>query len=289
MDVLIVGGSGLVGQNLVEAFRRRSHAVVGTYRTSPTPETTAELDKTDAAAVASVVRDHDPDVVVDTAAFHEVDACETNRDRAFTVNAVGTRNAAVAATDVDAQFVYLSTDYVFPGEPAEAPYTESDPIAPLNYYGKTKFAGEQAAAVADEWTVLRPSVIYGLDRANFVTWALSELRANNEISIVDDQISRPTYAADLARACVDLTESSRTGLYHATGPDSRSRYEFTRELAAAFDLDRDLIEPITTEEFGQEAPRPTDSSLDSTRLYETLGWEFSAPAEAFAELATTGE
>ena len=151
----------------------------------------------------------------------------------------------------------------------------------MNYYAHTKYAGEQAAKIADRSTVLRPSVIYGLASGNFVTWALGELDAGNEIDIVDDQISRPTFAPDLATACVDVVETGQEGVFHATGPESMSRYEFTLELASVYGYDADLVSPISTEEFGQEAARPRDSSLDSSKLYEALGWEFRAPRAGF--------
>jgi dTDP-4-dehydrorhamnose reductase len=150
----------------------------------------------------------------------------------------------------------------------------------VNYYGVTKYAAEQAAKIADSVTVLRPSVIYGNTSENFATWALSELEAGNEIEIVNDQTSTPTYAPDLAQACIDIATKNLTGLYHAAGPTSVSRYEFTRTLATECGYDRDLVRPISTEEFGQEAPRPTDSSLDSTQLYDSLAHDFRTPAEA---------
>jgi len=285
MNILVIGGSGLVGSNVVAECSEKGWNV-----TSTSLETERgshrQLDKTDADATESLIREVDPDAVIDTAAFHAVDECETRRAKAWDVNAHGTRNVAVAADQVDAHALFLSTDYVFPGLPSEAPYDEADSIDPVNYYAHAKYAGEQAAKIADRSTVLRPSVIYGLDSANFVTWALGELEAGNDIDIVDDQISRPTYAPDLATACVEIVEAGQEGVFHATGPESFSRYEFTLELASAFGFETDLVSPISTAEFGQEAKRPRDSSLDSSALYETLGWEFREPIEAFEEMCT---
>lgn len=281
MKLLVIGATGLVGSNVVQRGESADFDVVGTYHRNDAGGTERRLDKTDAGRVRDVATEVEPDAIVDTAAFHAVDDCETERDTAYTVNATGTRNVAAAANEVDAQYVYLSTDYVFAGDPADAPYTESDPVAPCNYYAQTKYAGEQAAKVADAWTVLRPSVIYGLGSSNFVTWVLGELRGGNDVGIVDDQTSAPTYAPDLARACVDVVSERHTGLYHATGSESLSRYEFTLALAEAYGFDTDLVDPITSEELGQAAPRPTDCTLDSGRLYETLGYEFRGPSEAF--------
>lgn len=284
MKLLVIGGSGLVGSNIVDQAIDHDIRVRATYHSKETDNTDTELDKTNAERTATIIRQFDPNIVVDTAAFHAVDDCETERDRAWTVNAAGTRNAAAAADAVDAHFIYLSTDYVFSGDPTEAPYSEDDPVSPLNYYARTKYAGEQAAQIPDAATVLRPSVIYGLASSNFVTWALGELEDGNELDIVDDQVSTPTYAPDLAQACLEVAEQGVIGVYHAAGPESLSRYEFTLQLAEICGYDPDLVSPISTGEFGQEAPRPEDSSLDSTTLYEQIDQSFKRPEQAFREL-----
>lgn len=283
MRTLVIGGSGLVGSNVLNTFANRGHEVCGTYLSS-NDGADIRLDKTDPEEVNQVVSDYQPDLIVDTAAYHAVDDCETKRERAWTVNATGTHNVAVAANAVDAHLIYLSTDYVFKGDPNESPYHETDPIQPINYYAQAKYGGEQAAKIADKATVFRPSVIYGLESANFVTWALGELRDDNEIDIVDDQVSRPTYAPDIAAACATVANNGLTGLYHATGPESVSRFEFTIQLAESYGLDTTLVSPISTEEFGQTAPRPSDSSLDSTALYDAIGQKFRTPTEAFDDM-----
>jgi dTDP-4-dehydrorhamnose reductase len=173
---------------------------------------------------------------------------------------------------------------VFPGDPDEAPYTEADPVAPLNYYAETKYAAEQAAKIADKSTILRPSVIYGLASNNFITWVLGELQDGEEIGIVDDQTSAPTYAPDLAHACLEIFQQNLTGLYHATGPSSMSRYEFTKTLANIYAIDTGLVQPISTEELGQDAVRPEDSTLDSTQLYDAIGNPFKPPKDAFVDM-----
>lgn len=283
MSVLIIGASGLVGNNVLRECEARSVDVTGTFLTSETTSADVKLDKTDGTATAELFEELRPDVVIDTAAFHDVDACETARGDAWDVNATGTRNVARAARLVGAHLVYISTDYVFAGD-AEAPYREEDPVGPLNFYGQTKYAGEQAAKTAGEWTVLRSSVVYGLTSPNFLTWVRDELAAGNRIGIVDDQRSSPTYAPDLARACIQTGTEGLTGVYHAAGPESLTRYEFTHRFVTAFGFDEALVDPITTEELGQEAPRPRDSSLDSSRLVEELGVSFQSPGEAFGEM-----
>lgn len=291
VEVLVVGASGLVGQNIVAECRTRDIAVTGTHHDTPltSPIDTDRLDKTNRDAVDEYVRSVDPDIVVDTSAFHDVDACETQRQRAWAVNAAGTSHVAEVADLIGAHLLYLSTDYVFRGDPDRAPYTESDGVSPVNFYARTKYAGEQASMITDAHTVVRTSVVYGSERANFVTWALEKLEADNEVKIVDDQISTPTYAPDLARACVDLAADGHTGLYHAAGPKSSSRYQFTRTLATTFDIDTDLVTRISTAELGQDAVRPSDSSLDSTQLYDDIGWEIAPPTRAFERLRSTSD
>jgi dTDP-4-dehydrorhamnose reductase len=284
MDIFVVGGSGLVGTNIVETAQADGDRVNATYNTTKKDNTDIQLDKTDKEETVTAIRRVDPDVVIDTAAFHAVDDCETNRERAWRINASGTKNAAVASDRVDAHFVYLSTDYVFPGEPSDAPYKQKDSVAPVNYYAETKYAGERAARIANDATILRTSVVYGLTGDNFVTWALSELEAGNKIQIVDDQVSTATYAPDLARACLEVARGAYTGVFHATGPVAQSRFEFTRQLADVCGYDSDLVSPLTTEELGQKAPRPTNGSLDSTDLYETIDYQFREPATAFEEI-----
>jgi dTDP-4-dehydrorhamnose reductase len=284
MQVLVIGGSGLVGANIVDAVSTSDDEVCATYNRSKTPQTDIQLDKTDTERVQTIISDIDPDVVIDTAAFHAVDDCEHERTRAWSVNAMGTRNVATATDEVGAHFIFLSSDYVFPGQPSEAPYRESDPVLPINYYARTKYAGEQAAQIAETATVLRPSVIYGKASENFVTWALGELEDSNTIDIVDDQVSSPTYAPDLARACIEVARRDLPGLYHAAGSEQMSRYDFTRTLADVFGYEKELVSPISTAEFGQEAQRPADSSLDSTRLYDDIDYEFRQPKEAFEDL-----
>jgi dTDP-4-dehydrorhamnose reductase len=284
MHVLVVGGTGLVGSHVVNHAIDRNHKLSWTYLTDEAEGVDTHsyrLDKTDPDAVNALFAELNPDAVVDAAAFADVNACETDRDRAWTVNVTGTRHVAAAAASAGAHYLTFSTDYVFPGDPTAAPYTVDDPVAPPNYYGVTKFASEGAARIADEWTVLRTSVVYGDGSANFVTWVRSELEAGNEVCIVDDQASTPTYAPDLAQAAVAVVEEDVAGLYHATGPTSLSRYAFTQRLAEVYNYDVGLVTPIATAELGQAAPRPADGSLDSTPLYEYLGWTFRAPREAF--------
>lgn len=286
MEVLIIGGSGLAGSNVVRRFREEGFEVSGTYNNRQTEEATVQLDKEDEAAVTGLITDTEPEVVIDLAAFHNVDECEIQRGKAWSINATGTANVVAAAAEVDAHFIFLSTDYVFSGESEEVPYTETSPVNPVNYYGQTKYAGEQAAKVTNKWTVLRSSVLYGTHRENFLTWALSGLRTDNRVEVVDDQISTVTYVGDIAEACVRVADRELFGLYHAAGPESVSRYRFTRQVASAFGYPPQAVVPVSTAELGQEAIRPQNSSLDSEKLYEDIGYRFKRPKTALEILTS---
>jgi dTDP-4-dehydrorhamnose reductase len=277
--------SNLFGRNVVRHARSAGHDVTGTYNTTDAPEADVHLDKTGRTATRDLVVECEPDAIVDTAAFPDGDARETERGRAYEVNAIGTRHVAEAAEAVGAHLVYLSTDYVFRGDPTEAPYDERAPVAPPNYYARTKYAGEVAAATASTHTTLRSSVVYGQASDNFVTWALAELEAGEELGIVDDQTSSPTYAPDLAQAVLETVTEGIAGTYHAAGPVDLTRYEFTVVLAEEFGHDAGAVTPITMAELGQAAPRPSDSSLDSARLSERPGLRFRTPSEAFAAMS----
>lgn len=286
MKAIVIGASGLAGAYVVRRLEREDIDVTGTYRTSPTDEATVQLDKTDKQAVSSVINDRNPDFVVDAAAFHDVDACEAQREESYSVNATGTWNAAVAADDIGAQFIYFSTDYVFRGDPKQAPYVESDPVNPINYYAQSKYAGEQAAKVAAQWTILRSSVLYGTSSQDFVTWVLTQLRDGPTVDVVNDQTNSPTWAVDLAEACSHIGRHKITGLFHAAGPKSISRYEFAKRIADAYGFGSKCINPISTDELGQRAPRPRDSSLDSSKLYEITGQTFHDPVKALKHMSS---
>ena len=283
MKILVIGGTGLIGTHVVDAAIQRGHEVSWTYFSSDIKDISHahQLDKTEVDAVNHLINKIKPDAVIDSAAFVDVDACEMERERTWAVNVSGSRNVAVASNKVGAHLLTFSTDYVFRGDPESAPYEPQDPINPQNYYGVTKYAAEGAARIVKECTILRTSVVYSVAPANFVMWALSELEMGHEISIVNDQVSTPTFATDLALASIEILERRLKGIFHAAGPKSMSRYAFTRLLADTFGYNPMLVRPISTAELKQNASRPPDGSLDSVALYDRLGWPFSGPQEAF--------
>lgn len=269
--LLVVGGNGLLGSKIVAAARKE-HEVVATHRTAASPIEGVEwieLHKEKIEDDRAIVKRVRPDLIVDTAALHDVDRCEEDRERAWQVNAAATAALASAAHAHGGRYLFVSTDFVFDG--ARGRYRESDTPAPVNYYGVTKVAGEKGTLDADANNqVVRPSVIYGWDstRMNFATWLLTSLRDRKEVRIVTDWYGSPTWADDLARAVLRLLKVPAGGAFHLAGPDRLSRYEFALRLAKAFRLEANLIKPVTAAEFARKAARPMDSSLVNVRAAE---------------------
>lgn len=266
--LLVVGGSGLVGSK-VAALASESFRVVATYREAKPKIPRVEfvpLHKERVEDGIALVRKTKPAVVVDTAAMHNVDRCEEERDLAWQINAGSTGALARVATDVGARYLFVSTDFVFDG--AKGQYREQDVPRPVNYYGETKLGGEHAvlAASADH-LVARPSVIYGWDdtRLNFATWVLTSAREGKSINVVTDWIGSPTFADSLAGAMLQLLKVPDGGLYHLAGSDGMSRYDFAVRLAKAFGLDSTTIKPVHSADLHMKAPRPPDSSLSSAK------------------------
>ena len=217
-----------------------------------------ELDVTDAEAVAAIVAELRPDVVINCAAYTDVDGAEADRVDAERVNRDGARNVAVAAPRV----VHVSTDYVFDGRAGE-PYVESDPVGPIGAYGATKLEGERAVAAANpNHLIVRTSWLFGVHGPNFVETMLRVGQERGEARVVDDQIGCPTYTGHLARGLLELAASKRTGVQHLAGAGACSWHDFARAIFERAGLDVKL-EPCTTAEFPRPAPRPAWSALAS--------------------------
>jgi dTDP-4-dehydrorhamnose reductase len=267
--VLVTGSNGLLGTKILERMLRdgrdeplgASRGVCGNGYLGEFPFW--QIDVADAPAVARVLDAARPDVVIHTAAMTNVDGCERERDAARAINADGAGNVARACAERGVHLVHVSTEYVFDG--TAGPYREDDATNPLGWYAKTKYAGEQAVeAAGGSWAIGRTTVIYGYAshvRANFVLWLIGELRAGRRVRIVEDQISSPSLADNLAEMTLALGERRATGVWNTVGASVISRYEFAKRAARTFGLDADLIDPISTAELNQPAPRPLRAGL----------------------------
>ena len=255
LKVLVTGAAGQLGRALAGAFD--GWEVVAADR--------SHLDVTDRALTHAAVLGLQPDAVVHAGAMTAVDACEDDPDRAFAVNALGTRHIAEAARRAAAHLCYLSTDYVFDGT-KPGPYAEWDETGPLSVYGRSKLAGERECG--PDATVVRTSWVCGDGPGNFVGLVLRLASEHDVLRFVTDQRSRPSIATDVAAMIRRLVAERRSGCFHVTNAGDASRYELARSILGAAGLDPARVEPIDAADLDppQRAPRPAQSVLDNAAL-----------------------
>ncbi len=254
MRVMVTGAGGMLGVDVVDTARAAGHEVDALAR--------GDLDITDAAAIDRAMKQGGPDVVVNCAAWTDVDGAEDNRDAAFAVNADGAGHVAAGAAAVGALAVHLSTDYVFDGTKTEA-YVESDPTGPRSVYGESKLAGERAVAEANpRHMIVRTAWVFGPAGRNFVETMLGLAAERDEVKVVADQLGCPTYTGHLAAGLLALAESDLTGVVHLAGGGRCSWHEFATEIFKQAEADCEAV-PCTTDEFPRPAPRPAWSVLGS--------------------------
>jgi dTDP-4-dehydrorhamnose reductase len=257
MRLLVLGSGGMLGRAVAGGARRLGHDVVALGH--------ADLDITDAANVARVVAAVGPGAVVNCAGFTDVDGAESDEAQALRVNGDGAGHVARAAAEAGARVVHVSTDYVFDGA-KRAPWVESDPVGPLQAYGRTKLAGERAVAAASgEHAIVRTAWLFGAGGPNFVATMLRLGAERDELTVVTDQRGGPTWTGHLAPALVELAERrGDVGLFHAAGPGECSWYEFAVEILHRASL-RSRAVPTTSDRFARPARRPAYSVLGTER------------------------
>lgn len=259
MRILVTGASGQLGQDVVRVFEQVEHIVLPCDRET--------LDITDYQNCHERTQEFKPDVVIHCAAYTAVDQAESDVDKAYAVNASGTRNMVLAAQSVGAKFCYISTDYVFDGT-AKAPYHEYDNTNPQSIYGKSKRAGEVLVqSLSSAFFIVRTSWVYGLHGHNFVKTMLKLGAEKPELKVVNDQKGSPTYTVDLAQFLLGLAQTEKYGIYHASNTGECTWFEFAEAIfAEAKSIFREdypvRVEPCTTEEFPRPAPRPRNSVME---------------------------
>lgn len=255
LKVLITGARGQLGCDLEHNFLKIEGCQVVSFGRE-------EMDVTQSTNVQELVAANTPDVVIHSAANTNVDGCELEPDSAYCVNAMGSRNIAVASEKVGAKLVYVSTDYVFDGT-SQRPYTEFDKTNPISIYGKSKLAGERyVAGFSSKYFIVRTSWLYGEHGNNFVKTMLRLAKEKTEFNVVDDQVGSPTYTKDLARFIAVLLRTDLYGIYHATNTGSCSWFQFAKTIFQMSGLSNIKVNPITTSELNRPAPRPAYSVLD---------------------------
>ncbi|MBE6498732.1 MAG: dTDP-4-dehydrorhamnose reductase [Methanobrevibacter sp.] len=258
MKILITGSNGMLGHDLEEVLKDSHELVLTTSKT---------LDITDKDKTMKIIKENKPDVVINSAAYTDVDGCETNQDLAYAVNGEGVRNLALACREVDCPLVHVSTDYVFDGS-ARDPIAEDGEIGPISVYGKSKLQGEEAIQeILDKFFIVRTAWLYGINGKNFPRTMLELAENHPEITVVYDEVGTPTYTPDLAYGISQLIETDYYGIYHLTNSGSCSWCEFARYIFKIAERDVKVI-PVTASEFSRPAPRPSYSVLKNEKWIE---------------------
>jgi dTDP-4-dehydrorhamnose reductase len=260
MRVLVTGAGGQLGHDVVTTCRAAGDDVVGVDH--------AALDVADRDAVLAAILTIAPDAVVHAAAWTAVDACESDPDRAWAVNALAVRWVAEACRRTGAHLVHVSTDYVFDGTKTE-PYVEWDTPNPQSAYGRSKLGGEHEALGAGIGaTVVRTSWVCGEHGSNMVRTIMRLAAERPELAFVDDQVGHPSFCADLAPVLRRLAVDRRPGIHHVTNQGAVSWFGFAREVVAAMGKDPEMVRPISTADLDppRPAPRPANSVLDNAAL-----------------------
>ncbi len=265
--ILIIGSNGMLGQRLTEFYKLSGDVEIMTCSAEDESFIKGveykKIDIRERTDIKNVVMKFFPDVIINTAAYTNVDGAESEKELAWQINVVGVKNIAMYAQAIDAHVIHISSDYIFDGE--NGPYYETDKPNPISYYGRSKLASENELIVSGvRNSIVRTNVLYGpakYGRPDFVRWVVNSLRDKKNIRIVTDQFGNPTFIDDLVFGIDKIVETKAEGIYNIGGKDFVTRFEFTNLIAEYFNLNKDLITPILTEELKQPARRPLKSGL----------------------------
>jgi dTDP-4-dehydrorhamnose reductase len=275
--VLITGSNGLLGQAVTAIFTRESDFEL--ILTSVEEKSFMglesiyhQLDITSKEQVKSAISKHQPDVVLNCAAFTDVDKCETERELCWKLNVDAIKNLIIATRPHNIKLVHISTDYIFDGK--NGPYDEEAIPNPVSYYGRSKLAAENAVfASGINAAIVRTMVLFGVGqnvKPNFAVWLINKLTAKEKVNIVDDQIGNSTIVDNLAFGILKVIESEQSGIFNIAGKDIESRLDFTYKLCEVFGFDKGLINKIKTASLNQPAQRPLNSGLITLKAQTEL-------------------
>jgi dTDP-4-dehydrorhamnose reductase len=288
MTWLVTGGSGQLGLALQAELISQGISYVATN--------SSQLDIKNPLLVTQLVDSISPGVIINAAAWTDVDGAETNEVAAFQVNAIGPQNLAIAAKKVGARLVQVSTDYVFSGD-SDDPWSEAAEHDPQSVYGSTKSAGEKfvLSELPSASYVVRTAWLYSADRKNFAkTMTMLALNGDGEVRVVNDQVGQPTFVADLAKQIINLVSTDApSGIYHGTNSGQASWFEFAQEMFKLVGADASRVIPVSTSEFPRPAERPSFSVLGhddwaKTKLEPMRDWQI-ALAEAMPAIISAVE
>lgn len=276
--IIITGCNGQLGRAINKVYE-------GSTEFTCVNTDVAELDITNIDEVIAFVKEQKPYAIINCAAHTGVDACETDGDNAYRINAIGPRNLSIAASEVDAKMIHISTDYVLDGK-ATVPYTESDEAGPQGVYGLTKLAGEHfVQQFSKKYFILRTAWLYG-EGKNFVKTMLRLAETNEKVRVVGDQFGTPTSASELAKAIKYLLPTDNYGLFHSTCEGSCSWAEFAREIFRLAGKSTEVVS-ITTAEYPTPAARPAYGVLENKMFKLTTDFTFATWQEAITEYMKT--
>jgi dTDP-4-dehydrorhamnose reductase len=275
--IMLTGAGGMLAKDAVAILKSGFEVI---------PRREQELDICDAEAVRTAVCSLKPDVVVNCAAYTQVDICETEQEKAFAVNAAGVKHLALACQQAGSLLVHISTDYVFDGA-KQTPYLETDVPQPLSVYGRSKHAGENyVAELLEQYIIIRSSWLYGSGGNNFIATILQQAHKQKELQVVNDQRGSPTWTRDLSRAIKALIDVNGRGIYHVTNQGSCTWYDYARAIVARAGLDVRVF-PVTTAALKRPAPRPSNSMLDCSRFIRETGMPLRSWEDALEEYLQT--
>lgn len=258
MKVLVTGVNGQLGYDVVKELDERGHQPIGVDR--------EEMDLTSTAQIKECIEKVKPEVIIHCAAYTAVDKAEDEEELCRRINAIATKEIAEHAKELDIPMIYISTDYVFDGT-KDGEYTEEDIPNPINVYGKTKYEGEvYVQELLYKYYIVRISWVFGENGNNFIDTMLRLSKERDSLNVINDQVGSPTYTNDLAPLLVDMIETDKYGVYHATNEGYCTWYEFAKEIFKIANIDIE-VNPITTLEYHTKGERPMNSKMNKDKLY----------------------
>jgi dTDP-4-dehydrorhamnose reductase len=280
--ILITGSNGLLGQKIVKQLllTKEAEFLATSFGANRIEKYKGfdyqSMDITSQSEVMEIMESYRPDVVINTAAMTNVDACESDKKGCWDLNVNAVKYLFEACKKVNAQLIHLSTDFIFDGE--NGPYKEDDTPNPLSYYGESKLAAEKLLQndTYTNWAIARTIIVYGIgdnmSRSNIVLWAKSALEKGDPLTIVDDQFRSPTFADDLAKGCLLIASKNAKGIYHLSGKDQMSILELVNRVATFYNLDASIVSPIKSLSLNQAAKRPPVTGFVLDKARRLLGY-----------------
>lgn len=293
MRILITGSNGLLGQKIVGQLAKASINFLATSKGANRNPSCSnvnyhQMDISNALEIERVFTTFLPTHIIHTAAMTNVDHCEQQPDECNRINFEAVQLLFHAAQKINAHFQLLSTDFVFDGEKGN--YKEEDQVNPLSLYAQSKVNAENYLLASNSlnWSIVRTIIVYGtannLSRNNIIYWAKDALEKGQELSIIDDQFRAPTWANDLAWACIRICELNKMGIYHISGPETFSIYEIVEKIAQFFNLPTNTLSKSSSLNLNQPAKRPPKTGFDLTKAKTELGYKPKTLEETFSIL-----